>query len=128
MIRQNNGFPRAKLVRHVRCAALVREEDVDGGGRAAVNVGVTATGHVFHESNVASAKHVPGPITGANLDFTGQMNDQPAFGQGMEVLFLVPSNCCTRTSWILVKAPKAGCSSKRSSSIWLSPSLPVNTR
>ena len=34
-----------------------------------------ATGHVFHEADVAGAKHVPGPITGTNLDFTGQMND-----------------------------------------------------
>jgi hypothetical protein len=64
---------------------LVLEEDVDGGGWAAVNVRVPATGHVFHEANVAGAKHVPGPITGANLDFAGQMNDQPAFGQGVEV-------------------------------------------
>src|SRR5215475_9049322 len=66
-------------------AVLVLEEDVDGGGRAAVNVGVPATGHVFHEANVASAKHLLGAITGANLDFAREMNDQPAFGQWMEV-------------------------------------------
>jgi hypothetical protein len=28
---------------------------------------------------------VPGAITGANLDFAGQMNDQPAFGKRVEV-------------------------------------------
>jgi len=50
-----------------------------------VNVGVTATRHVFHESNVAGSKHVPGAITGANLDFAGEMNDQPAFGKRVEV-------------------------------------------
>src|SRR5215831_18075836 len=66
-------------------AVLVLEEDVDGGGGAAVHVRVPAPGHVFHEAHVAGAKHVPGPITGANLDFAGQMNDQPAFGQGVEV-------------------------------------------
>jgi hypothetical protein len=33
---------------------------------------------------------VPGPITGTNLDFAGQMNDQPAFGQGVEVHLSVP--------------------------------------
>jgi hypothetical protein len=70
---------------HETLRVLVLEEDVDGGGRAAVNMGVPATGHVFHESNVAGAKHVPGAITGANLDFTGQMNDQPAFGKRVEV-------------------------------------------
>src|SRR5262245_28572443 len=43
-------------------------------------MGMTATGHVFHESNIAGAKHVPGAITGTNLDFAGQMNDQPALG------------------------------------------------
>jgi hypothetical protein len=48
-------------------------------------VGVTATRHVFHESNVAGSKHVPGAITGANLDFAGKMNDQPAFGKRVEV-------------------------------------------
>ena len=48
-------------------------------------MGVTATGHIFHESNVAGAKHVPGAITGANLDFAGQMHDQPAFGKRVEV-------------------------------------------
>ena len=48
-------------------------------------MGVTATGHVFHESNVAGSKHVPGAITGANLDFAGKMNDQPAFGKRVEV-------------------------------------------
>src|SRR5215467_13130367 len=47
-------------------------------------MGVTATGHVFHEANVAGAKHLLGAITGANLDFAGQMNDQPAFGQWVE--------------------------------------------
>ena len=66
-------------------AVLVIEEDVDGGGWAAVNVRVPATGHVFHKANVTGSKHVPGPITGANLDFAGQMNDQPAFGQWVEV-------------------------------------------
>src|SRR5262245_59852150 len=66
-------------------AVLVLEEDVDGGSRAAVNVGVTATGHIFHESNVAGTKHLPGAITGTNLDFAGQMNDQPAFGKRVEV-------------------------------------------
>jgi hypothetical protein len=34
-------------------------------------VGVPAPGHVFHEANVAGAKHVPGAITGTNLDFAG---------------------------------------------------------
>src|SRR3989454_1914979 len=48
-------------------------------------MGVTATGHVFHESNVAGSKHLPGAITGANLDFAGKMNDQPAFGKRVEV-------------------------------------------
>src|SRR5262249_20927093 len=48
-------------------------------------MGVTTTGHVFHESNVASSKYVPGAITGANLNFAGQMNDQPAFGKRVEV-------------------------------------------
>ncbi len=48
-------------------------------------MGVTATGHIFHESNVAGAKHVPGAITGANFDFAGKMNDQPAFGKRVEV-------------------------------------------
>jgi hypothetical protein len=48
-------------------------------------VRVPATGHVFHEANVAGAKHLPGTITGANLDFAGQMNDQPAFGKRVEV-------------------------------------------
>src|SRR6266702_4208410 len=48
-------------------------------------MGLPATGHVFHESNVADAKHLPGAITGANLDFAGQMNDQPAFGKRVEV-------------------------------------------
>ena len=52
-------------------AVLVLEDDVDGGGRAAVHVGVPAPGHVFHEANVAGAKHVPGAITGTNLDFAG---------------------------------------------------------
>src|SRR5882724_10163374 len=66
-------------------AVLVLEEDVDGGGRASVNMGVTATGYVFHELNVAGSKHVPGAITGANLDFAGKMNDQPAFGKRVEV-------------------------------------------
>src|SRR5215813_768140 len=66
-------------------AVLVLENDVDSGGGAAVYVCVPAPGHVFHETDVAGAKHVPGPITRANLDFTGQMNDQPAFGQGVEV-------------------------------------------
>src|SRR5262249_3805677 len=65
-------------------AVLVLEEDVDGGGGAAVHMRVPAPGHVFHETDVAGAKHVSGPITGANLDFPGQMNDQPAFGQGVE--------------------------------------------
>src|SRR5215471_20754017 len=64
---------------------LVLEEDVDSGGRAAVNMGVTGTGHVFHKSNVAGAKHVSGAITGANLDFARKMNDQPAFGKRVEV-------------------------------------------
>src|SRR5215471_5264512 len=66
-------------------AVLVLEEDVDSGGGAAVYVCVPAPGRVFHETDVAGAKHVPGPITRANLDFTGQMNDQPAFGQGVEI-------------------------------------------
>src|SRR2546426_10062987 len=48
-------------------------------------MGVTATGHVFHESNVAGSKHSPGAITGANLDFAGKMNDQQAFGKRVEV-------------------------------------------
>src|SRR6266446_5066807 len=48
-------------------------------------MGVTATGHVFHESNVSGAKYVPGAITGANLDFAGKMNDQSAFGKRVEV-------------------------------------------
>src|SRR5712691_9775138 len=48
-------------------------------------MGVPATGHVFHESHVAGSKHSPGAITGANLDFAGQMNDQPAFGKRVEV-------------------------------------------
>src|SRR5215468_11144213 len=48
-------------------------------------MGVTATGHVFHESNIAGSKYLPGAITGANLDFAGQMNDQPAFGKRVEV-------------------------------------------
>ena len=52
-------------------AVLVLEEDVDGGGWAAVNVRVPATAHIFHEANVAGSKHVPRPITGANLDFAG---------------------------------------------------------
>ena len=30
-------------------------------------------------------EHVPGPVTGTNLDCARQMNDQPAFGQGVEV-------------------------------------------
>jgi hypothetical protein len=35
MLRQNNGFPRAKLARYVRCAALAGGRDgVDGAGRA----------------------------------------------------------------------------------------------
>jgi hypothetical protein len=66
-------------------AVLVLEEDVDGGGRAAVNMGVTATGHVFHKSTVAGATHVPGAITGAHLDFARKMHDQPAFGKRVEV-------------------------------------------
>jgi len=48
-------------------------------------MGVTATGHIFHESNVAGAKHVPGAITGANFDFAGKMNDQAAFVKRVEV-------------------------------------------
>jgi len=47
--------------------------------------GRPATGHVFHESNVAGSKHLPGAITGANLDFAGKMHDQPAFGKRVEV-------------------------------------------
>jgi hypothetical protein len=50
-----------------------------------VYMSVPATSYVFHETNVTGAKHVPGAITGANLDFAGQMDDQPAFGQRMEV-------------------------------------------
>src|SRR5215471_17167706 len=56
---------------NVGSAVLVLEEDVDGGGGAAVHVRVPAPGHVFHEANVAGAKHVPGSVTGANLDFAG---------------------------------------------------------
>lgn len=63
-----------------RATVLILEEDVDGGGWAAVNVRVPATRYVFHEANVTSTKHVTRSITGANFDFPGQMNDQPAFG------------------------------------------------
>jgi hypothetical protein len=48
-------------------------------------MGVTTTGHVFHEANVAGSKHLFGAITGANLDFAGEMNDQPAFGKRVEI-------------------------------------------
>jgi hypothetical protein len=41
---------------------------------------------------------VPGPITGTNLDFAGQMNDQPAFGQGVEVHLSVKLNKGTKTA------------------------------
>src|ERR1700756_3291290 len=47
-------------------------------------MGMTATSHAFHASNVAGAQRVPGAITGINLDFAGQMKDQPAFGKRME--------------------------------------------
>jgi hypothetical protein len=47
---------------------------------------------------------------------------------GWKSIRRVPSHWCTRTSWIGVKAPKAGCSSTRRSSRGLSPSLPVHTR
>src|SRR4029453_2664698 len=46
---------------------------------------VHATRHGFHKSEVAGSKHLPGAITGANLDFAGEMNDQPAFGKRVEV-------------------------------------------
>ncbi len=41
-----------------------------------VNVGVTATGYVFHESNIAGSKHLLGAVAGSNLDFAGKMNDR----------------------------------------------------
>ena len=40
-------------------AVLVFKEDVDGGG-AAVHVRVPAPSHVFHEADVAGAKHMAG--------------------------------------------------------------------
>ena len=48
-------------------------------------MGVTTTRHIFHESNVAGSKYLPGSITGSNLNFAGKMNNQPAFGQWAEV-------------------------------------------
>jgi hypothetical protein len=93
-----------------------------------VHMRVPAPGHIFHEAHVTGAKHGPGPITGANLDFAGQMHDQPAFRQGVEVHLSGPVKLLYLDSWIFVNAPKAGCSSKRSASLWLSPSLPANRR
>lgn len=48
-------------------------------------MGVTATGHVFHESNVASPKYLLGTITGCDFNFARKMNDHPAFRQRVEV-------------------------------------------
>ena len=86
---------------------LVLEEDVDGGGGAAVHVRVPAPGHVFHEADVTGAKHVPGPITGANLDVAGQMNDQPAFGfcQLVEVETLIERTGSLSCPFLSLKQP-----------------------
>ena len=48
-------------------------------------MGVPAAGHIFRESNVACTKYLLGAIGGSDLNLAGEMDDQTAFGQRMEI-------------------------------------------